>query len=143
MAARWYRHLSARGPRLWCRPPAHHHRRRLTPLSNGVSHINMYTDSIPSGVLIVNALSWIVWNRVDLEEAMLLMPKKTEKITLQEAFLRYRVPIPTLRSWIDKQELPREYDNQRRLVLAVPDLERRIERWRATLAQRPGYRGGE
>ncbi len=49
-----------------------------------------------------------------------------EKITLQEAFLRYRVPIPTLRYWLDKKELERHYDDRRRVVVDVAELERRI-----------------
>lgn len=53
-----------------------------------------------------------------------------EKITLQEAFLRYRVPIATLRYWLDKSELTRHYDNKRRVVVDVAELEKRIEEYR-------------
>ena len=53
-----------------------------------------------------------------------------EKITLQEAFLRYRVPIATLRYWLDKRELTRDYDGKRRVVVDVVELEQRIEQQR-------------
>ena len=53
-----------------------------------------------------------------------------EKITLQEAFLRYRVPIATLRYWLDKRELTRAYDGKRRVVVDVVELEQRIEQQR-------------
>ncbi len=55
---------------------------------------------------------------------------EAEKITLQEAFLRYRVPIATLRYWLDKQELTRQYDDQRRVVVDVAQLERKVEEWK-------------
>ena len=51
-----------------------------------------------------------------------------EKITLQEAFLRYRVPIATLRYWLDKRELTRAYDGKRRVVVDVVELEQRRDR---------------
>lgn len=53
-----------------------------------------------------------------------------ERITLQEAFLRYRVPIATLRYWLDKQELTRHYDDRRRVVVDVAELEKRIAEYR-------------
>jgi hypothetical protein len=51
----------------------------------------------------------------------------TEQITLQEAFLRYRVPIATLRYWLDKRELTRHYDDQRRVVIGIAELEKKLE----------------
>lgn len=53
-----------------------------------------------------------------------------EKITLQEAYIRYRVPIPTLRYWLDKRELTRHYDDKRRVVVDVAELEKRIAEYR-------------
>lgn len=50
-----------------------------------------------------------------------------EKITLQEAYVRYRVPIATLRYWLDKHELTRDYDDQRRVVVDVAELEQRVK----------------
>ncbi|MGZ6321721.1 MAG: hypothetical protein ACXWQR_20765 [Ktedonobacterales bacterium] len=55
---------------------------------------------------------------------------EAEKITVQEAFLRYRVPIATLRYWLDKRELTRQYDDQRRVVVDVAELERKLEDWK-------------
>lgn len=52
---------------------------------------------------------------------------EAEKITLQEAYVRYGVPIATLRYWLDKRELTRQYDEQRRVVVDVAELERRLE----------------
>jgi hypothetical protein len=49
-----------------------------------------------------------------------------EKITLAEAFRRYDVPIPTLRYWLDKKELRRAYDDRRRVVVDVRELERKL-----------------
>lgn len=53
-----------------------------------------------------------------------------EKIPLQEAYIRYRVPIPTLRYWLDKKELTRHYDDQRRVVVDVAELEEKLKHWR-------------
>lgn len=53
-----------------------------------------------------------------------------EKITLQDAYVRYRVPIPTLRYWLDKRELTRHYDDKRRVVVDVAELEARIKEYR-------------
>lgn len=55
---------------------------------------------------------------------------EAEKITLQEAYLRYRVPIATLRYWLDKHELTRDFDDRRRVVIDVAELEPRVEEWR-------------
>ena len=52
--------------------------------------------------------------------------REGEKITLQEANWRYRVPVPTLRYWLDKGELARHYDEKRRVVVDVAELEKRI-----------------
>lgn len=54
---------------------------------------------------------------------------EAEKITLAEAFKRYDVPIATLRYWLDKRELTREYDDRRRVVVDVAELERKIAEW--------------
>ena len=60
---------------------------------------------------------------------------EAEKVTLQEAYIRYRVPIATLRYWLDKQELTRSFDERRRVVVDVQELETRLKSWRS--------RGGE
>lgn len=54
---------------------------------------------------------------------------EAEKIPLQEAYIRYRVPIATLRYWLDKRELTRHYDDQRRVVVDVAELEKRVKDW--------------
>ncbi len=66
-----------------------------------------------------------------------------EMIPLQEAYVRYRIPIATMRLWLDKGELTRHYDDLRRVVVSVAELEKRIPRWREWRAQRPGLRGGD
>lgn len=54
-----------------------------------------------------------------------------EKITIQEAYLRYRIPIATLRYWLDKGRLTRgQYDNKGRVVLDVAELESRYQEWK-------------
>ena len=55
----------------------------------------------------------------------------SERITLAEAFRRYDVPIATLRYWLDKGELTRDYDHLRRVVVEVVQLETKVEQWRA------------
>jgi hypothetical protein len=52
-----------------------------------------------------------------------------EKIPLMDAYVRYHVPVPTLRFWLDKQELTRYFDDKRRVVLDVAELEERLKTW--------------
>lgn len=55
---------------------------------------------------------------------------EAEKITLAEAFRRYNVPIPTLRYWLDKHELTRHFDDRRRVVVDLDELQRKLAEWR-------------
>lgn len=54
---------------------------------------------------------------------------EAERITLAEAFRRYDVPIATLRYWLDKHELTRHFDDRRRVVLDMAELEQRVKNW--------------
>jgi hypothetical protein len=48
------------------------------------------------------------------------------KITLAEAFKQYHVPMGTLRYWLDRGWLTRDFDEQQRVVISVEQLKRRI-----------------
>lgn len=56
--------------------------------------------------------------------------EQQERITLADAFRKYEVPIATLRYWLDKGELRRDYDDKRRVVVDVAELEKKIAEWR-------------
>lgn len=52
--------------------------------------------------------------------------EQRERITLSEAFLRYGVSVATLRYWLDRGILTRDYDDQRRVVVDVEQLEKKL-----------------
>lgn len=52
----------------------------------------------------------------------------SERITLQEAFLRYRVSPATLRYWLDKGLLSRDYDELRRVTVDRDELEQELRK---------------
>ena len=56
--------------------------------------------------------------------------EQQEKITLADAFRRYDVPIATLRYWLDKGELSRDFDDRHRVVVDVAELEKKVAEWR-------------
>lgn len=60
---------------------------------------------------------------------------EAETITLAEAFRRYNVPVATLRYWLDKRELTRHYDDRRRVVVSVQELEARLKTWRGRVGE--------
>lgn len=48
-------------------------------------------------------------------------------LTLREASWQYRVPLPTLRYWLDKGELTRARDEQGNILVSRAELERKLQ----------------
>jgi hypothetical protein len=56
-----------------------------------------------------------------------------ETVTLTQAVMRYGVPLSTLRFWLDKRELTRNFDEKHRVVLNVAELEEKLKHYHSQL----------